>query len=79
MPDVPLARLTPAEAVEACKLQGQQRRLVEEMARTHQLSGRGIVRVLRVARTIADLDDASSVTDEHLYESFAYRVENTLG
>ena len=44
----------------------------------HNLSGRGIIRVLRVARTIADLDDSDSVRENHLYEAFMFRVENTL-
>lgn len=74
----PLASCAPAAIVDSCGLGASQRRLVEEMARVHHLSGRGIIRVLRVARTIADLDDSSEVRDEHLYESFMYRVENTL-
>lgn len=75
----PLAVSTPAVMIEACGLGARQRQLVEEMARSHHLSGRGIIRVLRVARTIADLEDAASVADEHLYEAFTYRVENALG
>lgn len=48
------------------------------MARKHFLSGRGIMRILRVARTIADLDDSEAVCDEHLLESCMYRVDNNL-
>ena len=74
----PLANVTPHELIESCKIEPSGRKLIEDMARMHHLSGRGIVRILRVARTIADLDDSPNVTDEHLYESFTYRVENTL-
>ncbi len=74
----PIASVTPHDVIESCKLTGASRKLIEEMARLHHLSGRGIVRVMRVARTIADLADSPSVSEEHLYESFTYRVENTL-
>lgn len=74
----PLASATPHDVIESCDIKPSGRRLVEDMARMHHLSGRGIVRILRVARTIADLEDSACVTDEHLYESFTYRVENTL-
>ena len=37
------------------------------------LSGRGRERVLRVARTIADLDDAEAITVEHLGEAITMR------
>ncbi len=76
--DEPHALSTPYQVIEACGLGSAQRKLVEEVARTHHLSGRGVIRVLRVARTIADLDESDDVREEHLYESFLYRVENAL-
>jgi magnesium chelatase family protein len=44
---------------------------VEQMA----LTGRGFDRALKVARTIADLDDAERVEAEHLGEALSYRAE----
>lgn len=76
--DKPLGFSTPHKIVEACGLGDAQRKLVEQIARAHHLSGRGIIRVLRVARTIADLDESDDVREEHLYESFMYRVDNAL-
>jgi magnesium chelatase family protein len=38
------------------------------------LSGRGHDRVLRVARTIADLDGRSQIAEPDLDEALAYRV-----
>ncbi len=73
-----LSSTKPHEVIEACRLDGELMRLVEKMARRHHLSGRGVIRVLRVARTIADLDRSDAVKSEHLYESCMYRVENTL-
>jgi magnesium chelatase family protein len=42
------------------------------------LSGRGRVRVARVARTIAALADATSVEEEHVAEALAYRSPREL-
>ncbi len=42
------------------------------------LSGRGRVRVARVARTIAALADSDSVEEEHLAEALAYRSPREL-
>ncbi len=41
------------------------------------LSARGYYRVLKVARTIADLEDAEKVSADHLAEAFSYRIKNT--
>jgi magnesium chelatase family protein len=37
------------------------------------LSGRALHRTLRVARTIADLEDAGTIEIQHLSEALAYR------
>jgi magnesium chelatase family protein len=39
------------------------------------LTGRGVDRALKVARTIADLDRSERVTGGHLGEALSYRVE----
>jgi len=39
-----------------------------------RLSARAFHRVLRVARTIADLDDSSHVSLKHLSEALGYRL-----
>ena len=38
-----------------------------------RLSGRAVHRVLRVARTVADLEGSSAVRDEHLLEALQFR------
>lgn len=48
--------------------------LLATAADRHRLSARGYHRVLRVARTIADLDGADSVRRTHVAEAIAYRV-----
>jgi magnesium chelatase family protein len=48
--------------------------LLRSAAETMQLSARGYHRVLKVARTLADLDGAGSVGRIHLAEALAYRA-----
>ncbi|WP_420402967.1 YifB family Mg chelatase-like AAA ATPase [Nisaea sp.] len=47
--------------------------LMEEAARRLSLSARGYHRILRVARTIADLEGAETVQRHHVAEALAYR------
>jgi magnesium chelatase family protein len=51
------------------------RRLLEKAATTLTLSARGFDRVLRVSRTIADLDGSETVEAEHLAEALQFRGE----
>jgi magnesium chelatase family protein len=54
-------------------LQADARVLLEQSARRMHLSGRGITRLLRVARTIADMDSALRVRPDHVSEALVYR------
>ncbi len=49
------------------------RRLLERAAASLGLSARAFHRILRVARTIADLDGADSVAAAHVAEAISYR------
>lgn len=63
-----------AALLRACALDGHSRKAVENAARVHRLSGRGVIRLLRVARTIADLADSVPVTEAHVLEASCYRA-----
>ena len=57
-----------------CALDDAGRRLLERSAEKLNLSARGFHRVLKVARTIADLAGAESIGTEHLAEALQYRL-----
>jgi len=52
--------------------QGQ--KLLRDAAETMRLSARGYHRVLRVARTLADLDATEKIGRLHLAEALSYRA-----
>lgn len=60
--------------IEACKLSEADQAAFEAMAQRSKLSGRGIIRTLSLARTIADLDESQAVCLEHIYEAFGLRL-----
>lgn len=49
--------------------------LIEDATRRLHLSMRGLTRVLRVARTIADLEGNATITRAHLAEALSYRPQ----
>jgi magnesium chelatase family protein len=67
------AEMTPAETRASCRLEAAAR---EELATGHGrlgLSGRGYERVMRLARTVADLEGAERVGVEHITTALSLR------
>ncbi len=70
------ARLSQDLLTHYCFLADEQNRYIEKAMESMNLSPRAVYRSLRVARTIADLDGGSKVTNSHLNEALAYRNPN---
>jgi magnesium chelatase family protein len=51
--------------------------LLNKAAQRFSLSARGHHRILRVARTIADLEGVAAVRKQHIAEAFSYRIPLT--
>ena len=56
------------------QMSDEARRLIELAIESQSLSARGFHRVLRVARTIADLERHPGIERRHLAEALAYRA-----
>ena len=66
-------RLTGRLLRTACNLAGSGERRVVQLAELERASGRGTERLLRVARTIADLASDDDVSESHLDEAAWFR------
>ena len=56
-----------------CKLQPETEALLEAATKKLSLSARAYDRILKVARTIADLDQKSQLLSDHIAEAIQYR------
>nr|WP_274394766.1 ATP-binding protein [Xanthomonas campestris] len=70
---VPNARLDQAATDRHCRLGNDDQLLLERAIEHLQLSARSMHRILRVSRTIADLDDSADIATRHLTEAIGYR------
>ncbi|MDC0407868.1 YifB family Mg chelatase-like AAA ATPase, partial [Candidatus Thioglobus sp.] len=69
-------RLNPDEVDDLIVLNKDNRQLLESVIDKLHLSARAYHRILKVARTIADLDHAQAVEQRHLIEAIGYRRHN---
>ena len=67
------AALAPSDLGTICALDADGRRLIEQVVSSSEVSLRVVHRLLRVARTIADLDGAPTTCLPHLREALGYR------
>jgi magnesium chelatase family protein len=73
------ARMTPKQMKEFCPLDKAAEGLLKSAILHLQLSGRAYDRILKVARTIADLDSAASIQSQHIAEATQYRSLDRRG
>ena len=70
------AELTPDLVKKYCKIDDSSKEIFEIAIVKYQLSGRRYDRVLKLARTIADLDNSKIITQNHLMQALQYKVFN---
>lgn len=67
-------RMSPAEIRRHCTLEPEAESLLKQAMEQMGLSARAHDKILRIARTIADLDDESKIGTGHLSEAINYRA-----
>ena len=67
------AKMTTKMINEFCKLDKESEELVKIAFERFNISARGYSRILKVARTIADLDGQKNILSNHIAEALAYR------
>lgn len=67
------AQMSPTQVSEYCSLGSAEKEFVEQAFNALKLSARAYHKILKVARTIADLDGSEKILDEHLAVAIAYR------
>jgi magnesium chelatase family protein len=66
------ADLPAGETERYCSLGEEEKKMLADMFRTLDLSARAYHRILKVARTIADVEESSEIKKEHLAEAVCY-------
>ena len=67
------SELTPKLISKYCKLSSKSKQILEKAFNQLGLSARAYSRILKVARTIADLDNSKNIQTSHLTEAIQYR------
>lgn len=67
------AQMEPAQIQEFCILDNESQSYLRRSIHELQLSARAYDRILRVARTIADLENSANLAAQHIFEAVQYR------
>ncbi len=71
------AELAGGELSKYCQLSRDSKRLLQQANRKLRISLRSIVRIQRIARTIADLDQEDQIKEAHLLEAIHYKQNSS--
>lgn len=67
--------LSAGEVEEYCVLGSREKKMMEDIFYRMDLSVRAYHRMIKVARTIADVEDSEKITESHLSEAVCYRTK----
>lgn len=67
------AEMSPREIRKFCVLDDEAKEVIKDAFERLSLSARGYDRILKVARTIADLDESELIRSEHIFEAIQLR------
>lgn len=67
------SELTNPEIEEYCRLGAEEKLIMEKAFEKFSLTARGYYKILKVARTIADIDGSKEIKSAHIGEAVAYR------
>ena len=67
-------KLNDAQVAKFCRLNAEASEILQKAATKYNLSQRGIKRTLRVARSIADLDESEQILKPHILEALSFRA-----
>ena len=72
------AEMTPTEVREFCQVEESAQSLLKAAMKQLYLSARAFHRILKLARTIADLENANIIKPHHLAEAIQYRPRSLV-
>ena len=67
-------KLSDEEIVKQCKISNESEKILLQAVKRFALSRRGINKVLKVSRTIADLDEREAIEKKDILEALSYRM-----
>ncbi len=67
------SEMTTSMIDEYCKLDDNSKQILSEIYKKHQLSNRSYIKLIKVARTIADLDNEDNINSNHILEAYSFR------
>lgn len=68
--------MTNRDIKDKSRISTEAKAFLEDAANKLQLSARGYMKTIRVARTIADLDGSEAINTDHMSEALRYRLRN---
>ena len=70
------SRITGKQAEYYCKISEASKQRLKEMFDKQEFSARSYYRILKTARTIADLEGSEIILDKHVSEALMFKITN---